>query len=90
MRPTIVEYLKEPPSALELRQILGKLNLTARDILRTKEAKELGIEPELAEDKLIAAMVNNPLVIERPIVVAGDKAAVGRPPEKVLDILPGA
>ncbi len=90
MRPTIVEYLKEPPSALELKQILGKLNLTARDILRTKEAKELGIEPEVAEDKLIAAMVNNPLVIERPIVVAGDKAAVGRPPEKILDILPGA
>lgn len=90
LRPTIVEYLKEPPTAQELKQILGKLNLRARDILRAKEAKELGIEPELAEDQLITAMVNNPLVIERPIVVAGDKAALGRPPEKVLELLPSA
>lgn len=85
--PKVVEYLKEPPTAAELKRILAVLNLHARDVLRVKEAKEAGIDPALAEDELIQAMVNNPVVIERPIVVNGDKAALGRPPEAVLEIL---
>lgn len=85
--PLVVEYLKTPPSAAELKAILAKLGIPARGLLRAKEAKEAGIDPGLPEDRLIAAMVANPVVIERPIVIAGDKAALGRPPEAVLTIL---
>lgn len=85
--PIVVEYLKTPPSPTELRRILGLLGLTARDILRRKEAAEAGIDPALPEDQLIAAMVANPIVIERPIVVTKDQARLGRPPEAVLEIL---
>lgn len=87
IEPIIVEYLKTPPSVAELRTILRKLSLKPRDVLRMKEAKEAGIDPSLPEEELIVAMINNPVVIERPIVVAGDRAVLGRPPEKVLDIL---
>lgn len=86
--PKVVEYLKDPPVAAELKRILALLGLPARAILRPKEAKEAGIAAEgMDDDALIAAMVANPAVIERPIVVAGDKAVVGRPPEKVLEAL---
>lgn len=85
--PTVVEYLKTPPSAAELRRILDLLGLAPRDILRVKEAKEAGVDPALPDDALIAAMVAHPAVIERPIAVADGKAAVGRPPEKVLTVL---
>jgi arsenate reductase (glutaredoxin) len=90
VKPKIVDYLKTPPSAAELKAILGKLGLKPRDILRASETvyAELGLEDrELDDDALIAAMVKNPILIERPIVVAGSKAAVGRPPENVLAIL---
>ncbi len=90
VRPKIVEYLKTPPSAAELKRILKKLGLTARDIVRKGEARyaELGLKgKDLDEEALIALMVENPILIERPIVVAGDKAAIGRPPEAVLEIL---
>jgi len=85
--PAVVEYLKTPPSVAELKRILGLLGVGPRDVLRRKEAAEAGLDPALDGDALIAAMVANPAVIERPIVVAGDKAAMGRPPEKVLEIL---
>src|SRR4051812_21294640 len=86
--PTIVEYLNTPPSAAELKRILRMLGKSARDILRAKEAKQAGIDAAtLSEEQLIAAMVRNPAVIERPIVVNGDRAALGRPPEAVLEIL---
>jgi len=86
--PTVVEYLTAPPSAAELKRILALLGLKPRALLRGKEAKEAGLDdPTLSDDALIGAMVANPAVIERPIVVAGGKAAIGRPPEKVLDIL---
>ena len=86
--PQIVEYLQTPPTAEELRRILGLLGLRPRDLLRKKEAKEVGLDdPTLNDDALIAGMVANPIVIERPIVLAGGKAALGRPPEGVLDIL---
>lgn len=87
IHPQVVEYLKQPPSAAELKAILGKLGLAARDILRPKEAKDAGIDPSLPEDQLIEALVNNPVAIERPIVVSDRGAALGRPPEKVLQVL---
>ena len=90
IKPKIVDYLKTPPSAAELKAILRKLGLTPRDILRAGETiyAELGLKTrDLDDDALIALMVKNPILIERPIVVAGDKAAVGRPPENVLAIL---
>ncbi len=86
----VVEYLKTPPSAAELEEILGMLGLEPRELLRTKEAeyKEAGLDnPDLTRAQLIDAMVQYPKLIERPIVVRDGKAALGRPPEKVLDIL---
>jgi arsenate reductase len=88
IEPEIVEYLKTPPSAAELKTILGRLKMPAAKLLRRKEAAAAGIDPRsLSEDALIAAMVKNPIVIERPIVVSGGKAALGRPPEAVLGVL---
>ena len=88
--PDIVEYLKTPPSAAELKAILKKLGLKPQEIVRTKDARyaELGLkERVVSEDELIALMAENPVLIERPIVVSGNKAAIGRPPETVLAIL---
>ena len=88
--PEIVEYLKTPPDAGTLDGLLTELGLEPRDLMRRKEApyRENGLDDEgLTREALIAAMVANPILIERPIVVAGGKAALGRPPEAVLDIL---
>ena len=88
--PDIVEYLKTPPSAAELKAILKKLGLKPQKIVRTTDARyaELGLkERAVSEDDLIALMAKNPILIERPIVVSGNKAAIGRPPETVLAIL---
>jgi arsenate reductase len=88
--PKIVKYLETPPSAAELKRILKKLGLKARDILRKGEAAydELGLEDSgHTDDELLALMVKNPILIERPIVVSGDRAAIGRPPEAVLKIV---
>ncbi len=85
--PDIVEYLVNPPSATELANVLDLLGLEPRDILRRKEAQEEGIANDLDGDTLIAAICKYPRALQRPIVVKGKKAAVGRPPEKVLDIL---
>jgi arsenate reductase (glutaredoxin) len=87
LKPEIIEYLVSPPSAAELKSILAALGMKAADVLRKKEAAEAGIDPAMPEDKLIASMIKQPIVIERPIVVAGKKAALGRPPENVLKIL---
>lgn len=86
--PVIVEYLKTPPTVAELTRILGIMGKSPRDITRKKEAAEAGIDPAVLSDaQLLQALVDNPIAIERPIVVAGDKAAMGRPPETVLTIL---
>ena len=88
--PEIVLYLETPPTPGELKDILAKLGKDARDIIRTKEEPydALGLADESKSNReLIQAMTENPALIERPIVVKGDKAAVGRPPEAVLDIL---
>lgn len=90
IEPEIVEYLKTPPGAATLKTLLKQLGMKARDLLRTKELeyKRAGLDdPSLSEAQIIAAMVDHPILIERPIVVAGGKAALGRPPENVLKIL---
>jgi arsenate reductase (glutaredoxin) len=88
VEPRIIEYLNAPPSAVELKKILAMLGMSAQELLRKKEAAEAGIDPgKLSEGRLIEAMVKNPIVIERPIVVNGAKAALGRPPEAVLKVL---
>ena len=90
IEPTVVEYLKTPPSAAELDAILNQLDKEPREILRKTEAayKEAGLDnASLSRKELIAAMAAHPSMIERPIVVANGKAALGRPPENVLDIL---
>lgn len=86
----VVNYLDTPPSAAELTQLLKQLGMTARQLLRTGEVEyqALGLgNAALGDDALIAAMVAHPKLIERPIVVANGKAALGRPPEAVLAIL---
>ncbi|HFD87958.1 MAG TPA: arsenate reductase (glutaredoxin) [Gammaproteobacteria bacterium] len=90
IEPEIVEYLKTPPTATELGEILGKLGLSPRDLMRKREAeyKALGLADEsLSDEQLIDAMVKHPKLIERPIVIKDGKVALGRPPEKILDIL---
>ena len=89
--PQVVAYLEQAPTPDEIRRLLGLLGLAdARALMRKSEAEytELGLDaPALGPDALIAAMAAHPRLIERPIVVHGDKAVIGRPPEKVLAIL---
>lgn len=88
-KPEIVEYLKTPPTATELKSVLKKLGLNVQEIIRKKEP--LFIEKfknkKLSDEKWIDALVKNPVLIERPIVVKGNKAVIGRPPENVLTLL---
>ena len=91
LAPTVVRYLETPLTAAQLTDLLGKLNISARQLLRTGEEdyKTLGLaDSSLSEAQLIKAMATHPKLIERPILVAGDKAVIGRPPEKILEILP--
>lgn len=90
IEPKIVEYLNTPPDAITLDKLLKKLGMEPRDLMRKQEAeyKENNLDDEsLTRDQLIQAMVDHPKLIERPIVVTNNKAAIGRPPENVLDIL---
>jgi arsenate reductase (glutaredoxin) len=90
VEPDVVEYLKTPPSPNELADILDKLGLEPRALMRKQETeyKANGLDnSELDKQALIKAMANNPILIERPIVIANGKAAIGRPPENVLKIL---
>ncbi len=90
IQPKIVEYLKTPPSEAELERLLELLGLTARELARKKEPeyKKLKLDdPKKSEKEIVLAMVKHPILIERPIVVAGGKAALGRPPQNVLKIL---
>lgn len=90
IEPEIIRYLEIPPTEQELKDILSALNLTPRELMRTKEKeyKEQGLNnPELSDEQLIAAMIATPKLIERPIVIANGKVALGRPPENVLSIL---
>jgi arsenate reductase len=90
IEPRIIEYLKATPSALELKGIARKLGLKPRDIVRDTETRyaELGLKDrKVSDDELLALISANPILLQRPIVVNGDKAAIGRPPENVLSIL---
>lgn len=90
IEPEIVLYLENPPSTDELKFILEQLGRQPRELMRTGEAeyRQLGLDDEgLSEAELIEAMVSTPRLIERPIVIANGKAAVGRPPDSVLAIL---
>ncbi|HCW96563.1 MAG TPA: arsenate reductase (glutaredoxin) [Pseudomonas sp.] len=90
MEPTIVRYLETPPSEAELHALLAKLGLSARQLLRTgeEEYQSLGLaDTALTDAQIIAAMARHPRLIERPILIAGDKAVIGRPPERVLELL---
>ncbi len=84
----VVKYLEETPSVQEIKSVLKKLNISARELMRTKEDeyKSLGLKDEMDEEKLIEAMAEHPKLIERPIVIKGEKAVLGRPPEKVLEL----
>jgi len=85
----VVKYLETPPTKEELVAVLKMLGLSARELMRTKEDiyKELNLKDETDEEKLIEAMVENPKLIERPIVIKDGKAAIGRPIENIIDLL---
>ena len=86
----VIEYLKTPVTAAELEDILAKLAVTPREMMRVKEAeyKEQDLSDEsLTQAQLIQAMIATPKLIERPIVIANNKAVIGRPPENVLTII---
>ena len=90
-KPLVIDYLKTPPSHQQLDSILRGLEMQPRDLMRKSEPqyKQLSLADDtLSRDQLIDAMVQNPKLIERPIVVAGDEIIIGRPPENVLTILP--
>lgn len=85
----VVEYLKDTPTAEELKQVLGKLHMKPEQLLRKGEKvyKEQFAGKDFTDAEWIRILVENPSLIERPIVINGDKAAIGRPPENVLSIL---
>ncbi len=90
VEPIIVEYLDTPPSADEMKNILALLGMAPRDLMRKKEAPYAAAglgEENLSTEALIEAMRADPILIERPIVVSGTTAVLGRPPENVLKLL---
>jgi len=92
LEPVVVEYLKTPPDKETLRQLIQQLGIKPRELLRIHEDeyKQAGLDDDsISDEEVIAAMVKYPKLIERPIVVCDGKAIIGRPPVKVLDILPG-
>ncbi|QQQ03336.1 arsenate reductase (glutaredoxin) [Lysobacter enzymogenes] len=90
IEPAVVAYLESPPDAAELRELLGLLGIGARGLLRSgeDEYRQLGLDDAaLSDDALIAAMAAHPRLIERPLFVHGGRATIGRPPERVLELL---
>jgi arsenate reductase len=85
----VVKYLEDIPTKEELTELLKMLNMTARELMRTKEDiyKELNLKDENSEEALIEAMVANPKLIERPIVIRGNRAVIGRPIENVIELI---
>jgi arsenate reductase (glutaredoxin) len=89
IEPEIVEYLKTPYSVAGLKDLLRRLDMPAKELVRRKEAAAAGIDlSAISEVALIDAMAKNPIIVERPIVVSGRRAKLGRPPENVLSVLP--
>ncbi len=89
IEPEIVLYLETPPDEAQIKALLSKLNLSAAQLVRRGEDayKEHGLSAQSSEQELVAAMASSPKLIERPIVVQGDRAVLGRPPENVLDLI---
>jgi arsenate reductase len=90
VNPQVVEYLQTPLRAAELKVLIGKLGIEPHGLLRTKEAayRELNLSPKSSLDTITAAIAQEPILMERPVVVVGDQAVLGRPPENVLALLP--
>ena len=89
LEPAIVRYLDEPPSREEIEHVLSLLGIEPRELMRRGEQlyRELGLDSDaLSREALVAAMVGNPVLIERPVVIADGRAAIGRPPERVLEL----
>jgi len=89
IEPEVIEYLKQAPTALELEQVLKALNFDAHQLLRVKEAeyKKNPFTPSTPVQQIIPPIMPSPNLINRPIVISGDSARIGRPPESVLEIL---
>jgi arsenate reductase len=90
VEPDILEYLKTPPDRAALERLLGLLKIEPRELMRTKEPeyREAGLDsPDLSRDELIDALLRYPKLIERPIVIKDGQAVIGRPPEKILELL---
>ena len=90
IEPIIVEYLVDPPTPETIKELINKLGLTAREIMREKEKPYSDnnlSDPAISEDDLLKIMSLNPILIERPIVVKGARAVLGRPPENIMELL---
>ncbi|MBC8324080.1 MAG: arsenate reductase (glutaredoxin) [Verrucomicrobia subdivision 3 bacterium] len=89
VEPEVIEYLKSPPDKPALRNLLQKLDCPGHDLLRTKEAEyaACGLSPESTETEILTAIVANPILLERPIVLNDTRAVIGRPPENVNSLL---
>jgi arsenate reductase len=85
------DYVKNPLTETEIRDVLARLDLRPRDVLRAKDSafRELGLTGDEPDAQLIAAMARHPTLLQRPIGVAGDRAVVGRPPERLLELVRG-
>lgn len=81
------EYKQDPLSKKELQGVLKKLGVGPRDVLRSRDANKLGLSGEETDDELLDLMAENPTLLQRPIGVVGKKAAVGRPPEALLELV---
>ena len=89
IEPEVVEYLRTPPSVDHLRELRDKLRVTAHDMLRTKESEyaEAGLSDASSDDEIFQAIADAPVLLERPVVVAGAHAVIARPPEKLLELV---
>ena len=88
IKPNIIEYLKQPPTIKELRQLLLKLGVAAPALARKKDAADKGVElKKLTDNEILKSISQYPSILQRPIIVVGEKAVLGRPPENVLSIL---
>ena len=89
VNPEVVKYLENPPTKTELEAALRKLQISPAKLVRRGEAvfKTLTLSEKSSDQEWVSAMMNNPILIERPIVIAGNQAVIGRPPEKVLSLL---
>lgn len=89
IEPEIIEYLENPPDAATLRSLIGRLGVAARDVVRSGEQawKDAGLDLDADEEQIVAAIASAPVILQRPIVVSGERAVIGRPPENVLALL---